>query len=262
MVDPRSGAAPAGGCVPFAAGGSVLSCRGAAFAVGTSPVKVLLVEDEPRLADALRRGLTEEGHQVDVCDDGRAALEQGIALPYDVAILDWMLPGLDGLAVLRGWRQRGVRAPVIMLTARGTTAEKVQGLRVGADDYLVKPFAFEELLARLDALYRRGPGGAALDLDVGGVTLDVRRRALCAGGREVALSGREYALAVEFFAHPGDALTRSELLTRVWGSPSFGDPNVVDVYVGYLRRKIEEIGASAVQIRAVRGVGYRIAVAP
>ena len=143
-------------------------------------MKLLLVEDEERLSRALVRGLTEEGHAVDLCASGADALSQGAALGYDVVILDWMLPDLDGVSVLRAWRAAGMTTPVLMLTARGTVPEKVQGLRAGADDYLTKPFDFEELLARIEALHRRAEG-ASRARAVGDVSLDPRRRTLSRG---------------------------------------------------------------------------------
>lgn len=220
-------------------------------------MKLLLVEDEERLSRALVRGLTEEGHAVDLCASGEDALSQAAALGYDVVILDWMLPDLDGLSIVRAWRASGLRTPVLMLTARGTVPERVQGLRAGADDYLAKPFDFDELLARIEALHRRAEGLDA-PRSLGGVTLDTRGRALLRGDRQVALTAREFALASALFSHPGDVLTRSELLDRVWGSRFDGEPNVVDVYVGYLRRKLAELGAAELALRTVRGVGYRL----
>lgn len=223
-------------------------------------MKLLLVEDEERLARSLVRGLTEEGHAVDLCALGGDALAQGAALDYDAVILDWMLPDVDGLTVLRTWRAAGLRTPVLMLTARGTVPEKIQGLRAGADDYLTKPFDFDELLARLEALHRRAEGveGARA---LGDVTLDPRRRTLSRGERHVSLTAREYALATELFARAGDVLTRSELLDRVWGARFDGEPNIVDVYVGYLRRKLADLGAEELALRTVRGVGYRLEAA-
>jgi DNA-binding response OmpR family regulator len=220
-------------------------------------VKLLLVEDEAQMARLLQRGLSEEGHQVDVCARGGSALEQAAQVAYDVILLDWSLPDLDGVSVLRQWRESGLSTPVLMLTARGSTGEKVTGLRAGADDYLVKPFDFDELLARLEALARRG-AGSGLTAQVGSVMLDPRRRALVAGEREVALTAREFALASELWTHAGDVLSRSRLLSAVWGTDFDGLPNVVDVYVGYLRAKLEELSATDVEIAAVRGIGYRL----
>ena len=222
-------------------------------------MKLQLVEDEARMARMLTQGLAEEGHLVDVCATGRAALDQALAISYDAVLLDWSLPDLDGVSVLREWRDRGLRTPVLMLTARGTTGEKVTGLRAGADDYLVKPFAFEELLARLEALHRRSATDDAGTL--GPVKIDGRRRALVHGDQVEPLSGREFALLTELLRGRGDVLTRSRLLEAVWGAGFEGNQNVVDVYVGYLRTKLAKAGAAGAEIQAVRGVGYRLVVA-
>jgi DNA-binding response OmpR family regulator len=223
-------------------------------------MKLLLVEDEARVARTLARGLGEEGHQVDVCATGQSALEQGQAIDYDVVLLDWSLPDLDGVSVLRAWREAGLRTPVLLLTARGSTGEKVTGLRAGADDYLVKPFDFDELLARLEALHRRN--GAEEPAQLGLARLDPRRRALVRGGLAEPLTPREYSLLAELSSHRGDVLSRSRLLDAVWGTDFHGNQNVVDVYVGYLRAKLERIGAASVELQAVRGVGYRLVVFP
>ncbi len=220
-------------------------------------MRILLVEDERRLSQIITRGLREEGHRVDAVARGLDAREQGMTLDYDVVILDWMLPDLDGIEVLRDWREHGMRVPVLMLTARGSTPEKVAGLRAGADDYLPKPFDFEELIARLEALHRRN-AGVDRPRTVGDVTLDVRRRAMSCSDESVHLTAREFALAAYMFERVGDAVTRSDLLSAVWGASYDGDPNVVDVYVGYLRRKLERIGARGASIQTVRGVGYRL----
>lgn len=219
-------------------------------------VKVLLVEDEAQMASLLQRGLSEEGHQVDVCTRGAQALSQAMEIAYDVVLLDWALPDVDGVSVLRQWREHGLSTPVLMLTARGTTGEKVTGLRAGADDYVVKPFDFDELLARLEALARRGSGTLTNPV-LGSVTLDLRRRALTRGSAEATLTAREFALANELFSHAGDVLSRSRLLSSVWGTDFDGLPNVVDVYVGYLRSKLASLGADDVELAAVRGIGYR-----
>ncbi len=221
-------------------------------------MRFLVVEDEPKMARLLQRGLTEEGHQTDVCATGDEALTQAMNVPYDVVVLDWGLPGMDGVSVLREWRQRGLRVPVLLLTARGSTGEKVTGLRAGADDYLVKPFDFDELLARLEALGRRAEGAASDTL--GDVTLDGKRRALRCGDVEVPLTAREYALLCELRALGGDTATRARLLQKVWGGDFEGTGNVVDVYVGYLRARLKQAGATRVRIEAVRGAGYRLVV--
>ncbi|MEY3011348.1 MAG: hypothetical protein RIT45_83 [Pseudomonadota bacterium] len=219
-------------------------------------MRVLLVEDDAKIARLVGAGLREEGHVVDVVDRGADALEQLRWVDYEVVILDWMLPDIDGLTVLRQLRERASGVPVLMLTARGSVGERVAGLRAGADDYLVKPFAFAELVARVDALHRRA-GGGAVRLEVGDVRLDHSRRALCRGDEVVELTGREHALARALFDHPGEVRTRTELISEVWGEHYAGEPNVVDVYVGYLRRKLERLGAAA-RIETVRGVGFRL----
>lgn len=217
-------------------------------------MRILLVEDEARLAALIERGLTEEGHEVAAVASAAAAAAR-VGEGWDVIILDWGLPDQDGLTLLGRWRRHGVDTPVLMLTARGATGERVTGLRTGADDYLVKPFDFEELLARLDAVTRRlrasGP------VRVGRLTLDERARALAADEREVSLSPRELDLARVLLERAGDALSRAELLAAVWGRDFDGPPNIVDVYVGYLRGKLRELG-DPVTIEAVRGVGYRL----
>jgi len=221
-------------------------------------MKLLLVEDEEKMARVLARGLAEEGHLVDVCPSGTQALSQALSIAYDVILLDWWLPDLDGVSVLREWRAKGLATPVLMLTARGTAGEKVTGLRAGADDYLVKPFDFDELLARIEALNRRGGGRDAAT--IGPLVLEARRRALVRGDRSEPLTAREFALLSQLASHQGEVLTRSRLLDAVWGPGFAGNPNVVDVYVGYLRTKIERLGAEGLAIKAVRGVGFELVV--
>jgi two-component system OmpR family response regulator len=216
-----------------------------------------LVEDEERVSRALSRGLAEEGHRVDVCATGGEARAQAQDIAYDVILLDWSLPDMDGVAVLREWRKRGLRTPVLLLTARGSTGEKVTAFHAGADDYLVKPFEFAELLVRIEALARRGGAEAASAL--GPLKLDPRRRALLCDDRSESLTPREYALASVLATHPGEVLSRTRLLEAVWGSEFGGNANVVDVYIGYLRAKIDRLAPQgAVRIEAVRGVGYRL----
>lgn len=212
------------------------------------------------MARLLERGLREEGHTVDLASNGRDALEQGLDIAYDVVVLDWSLPEMDGLSLLRMWRERGLKTPVLLLTARGTVGERVTGLRAGADDYLVKPFDFEELVARLEALHRRGAGHDAAK-KIGQLVLDARRRVISNGTIEQSLTAREFVLFSELAGHQGEALTRSELLSKVWGTGFDGEPNVVDVYVGYLRNKLRVLSGEDVTIQAVRGVGYRLVVA-
>lgn len=223
-------------------------------------MRILAVEDDERLIVLLQRGLREEGHLVDACSSCGDALGQAQTIAYDVILLDWMLPDGDGLSLLRRWRDRGVETPVLMLTARGAVGERVLGLRSGADDYLPKPFDFAELLARIEVLGRRR-GGEAAQLRVGTVVLDRRRRVVIAGALEVALTAREFALCSLLFRRLGEVLTRSELLASVWGPNFDGEPNVLDVYIGYLRGKLAQLGEAAPTIRAQRGVGFRLVAA-
>ncbi len=220
-------------------------------------MKVLLVEDDDALGTVLQRGLTEEGHTVDWCTRGSVARDQAEQIDYDVVILDWSLPDLDGLHLLRRWRERGLHVPVLMLTARGTVPERVLGLREGADDYVTKPFDFDELLARIEALFRRVEG-TLQTASVGSITLDTRRRVLRRDRDEQPLTPREFGLAAELFRHQGEVMTRHHLLEHVWGTDYDADANVLDVYVGYLRRKLDKLGADDVEVRAVRGVGFQL----
>jgi DNA-binding response OmpR family regulator len=209
------------------------------------------------MAELLKRGLDEEGHVVDICGSGKQALAQVENIAYEVIVLDWSLPDLDGLSVLRLLRERGNRTPVLMLTARGSLGERVLGLRSGADDYLVKPFDFDELLARVDALHRRAAGHEQAST-IGSLSFDRARRTLRHGAIELALTAREFQFFDELVGHFGDTLSRSEILGRVWGSGLDVDPNIVDVYVGYLRSKLQKLNIEDLQITAVRGVGYRL----
>ena len=225
-------------------------------------MRVLVIEDEPRMNQLLRRGLSEDGHTVDSCDSAARARESVRYADYDVIILDWGLPDADGITLLRTWRAEGMVTPVLMLTARGTSGEKVLALRTGADDFLVKPFDFEELIARLEALHRRSSAAALGATTLGDVEFQRARRQLIGPADKVELTGREFQLLTAFVERPGDVRTRSELLSMVWGAAFDGDANVVDVYVGYLRLKLESVGTRRVSIATVRGSGYRLMVAP
>lgn len=225
-------------------------------------MRVLVIEDEPRMNQLLRRGLSEDGHTVDTCDSAARARESVRYADYDVIILDWGLPDADGITLLRTWRAEGVVTPVLMLTARGTSGEKVLALRTGADDFLVKPFDFEELIARLEALHRRSSAAALGATTLGDLEFQRARRQLIGPAGKAELTGREFQLLTAFVERPGDVRTRSELLSMVWGVNFDGDANVVDVYVGYLRLKLESAGARRVSIVTVRGSGYRLVVAP
>ena len=224
-------------------------------------MRVLVVEDEIRTAALLRRGLSEAGYSVDVAVDGPDAVWRASEFSYDAVVLDVMLPGYDGLEVCRRLRDRGRWAPVLMLTARDDLAARVRGLDSGADDYLAKPFSFDELFARLRALIRRGAPERPTLVQCGDLRLDPATRRVWRGDIELALSPKEFALLELFLRHPGHVLTRTRILEHVWDFSYDGGSNVVDQYVGYLRRKIDRpFGVS--QLETVRGVGYRLRDAP
>jgi DNA-binding response OmpR family regulator len=220
-------------------------------------MRVLVVEDEPGIAQFIRQGLSEAGYAVDVAHDGQEGLDYALAAEYDVIVLDILLPKLDGLRVLRVLRDRGVKTPTLLLTAKDTVEDRVQGLDVGADDYLVKPFAFPELVARLRALLRRPPLQIDPILHLGDLAMDTARREVRRGGRLIELSPREFTLLEYLMRHPRHVLTRTQITEHVWNFDFFSDSNVVDVYIGYLRRKIDR-GFAHPLLHTVRGVGYRI----
>jgi DNA-binding response OmpR family regulator len=219
-------------------------------------MRILVAEDERKVASFIRQGLEEEGHAVEVAADGETALELIVAgPPYDLIVLDVMLPKRDGFAILRALRKRGIQTPVLVLTARDSVADKVAGLDVGADDYLTKPFAFAEFLARVRALLRRGSEARAPTLRVADLVLDPARREVRRGDRRIGLTTREYALLEYFMRNPGRVLTRPMLTEHVWGLDFDPESNVVDVYVGYLRRKVDAEGEPPL-LRTMRGAGY------
>ncbi|MFI5227316.1 MAG: response regulator transcription factor [Candidatus Limnocylindrales bacterium] len=220
-------------------------------------MRILLVEDEPKMAALIRRVLVAERHVVDSAPDGVTAVGLGTTGDYDVAIVDRMLPDIDGLSVIRLLRRKGVRTPVLMLTALGSVEQRVAGLDAGADDYLPKPFAFSELLARVRALSRREGGPTEPRLAAGDVELDESRHIARVGERSVDLSAREFALLGYLMRHQGQVLTRRQILDGVWGAEPDVYSNVVDLYVHYLRRKLGELGRSD-RLRTVRGVGYSL----
>jgi len=217
----------------------------------------LVVEDEPRMAALLKRGLEEEGHAVDVADNGPDAVWMGTENPYSAIVLDVMLPGFDGFEVARRLRVGGRWAPILLLTARTEIEDRVEGLDAGADDYLAKPFSFAELSARLRALVRRGQPERPTVLTVGDLRLDPARRQVWRAGRQVDLSSKEFALLELFMRHPGEVLSRTKILDHVWDYAYDGLSNVVDQYVGYLRRKIDR-PFNRDDLETVRGAGYRL----
>ncbi len=220
-------------------------------------MNVLLVEDDPAVRGAVERALRHAGHQPALATDGVRALEQATAVPYDAVVLDLGLPGLDGLEVCRRLRASGNQVPVLMLTARAAVAERVAGLDAGADDYLVKPFALDELLARLRALERRAPatGQTRGQLRFGDLVLDRDAMTSARGSREIQLSRTEYQLLELLMASQGKVQSRDVIFDKVWGYDFGPESNSLDVYIGYLRRKLEANGEPRI-IHTVRGVGY------
>lgn len=223
-------------------------------------VRVLLVEDEAKMARLVARGLGEHGDIVEVVGTGEFAVVRATYDDFDVVLLDVMLPDIDGFEVCRRLRKAEVWAPVLMLTAREAVADRIEGLDSGADDYLAKPFAFDELLARMRALARRGPVARPTMLTVGDLVLDPATRQVWRGEREIALSARELTLLEAFMRLPDRVLTREQLLDRAWDLAYENRSNVVDVYVRYLREKIDRpFGCHSLE--TVRGVGYRLTAA-
>lgn len=217
--------------------------------------RILIAEDEPRISSFIEKGLRAEGFTPTVAFDGVTALDYALSGQFDLLILDIGLPALDGFAVLRKLREAGSALPVIVLTARDSVSDTVRGLETGADDYMPKPFRFAELIARVRLRLRTKPSGGEQPtvLQRGGVSLDLLRREAVVNGSAVELSAREFVLAEMFMRHPGQVLSREQLLSHVWGYEFDPGSNVVDVYVGYLRKKL---GASV--ISTVRGMGYRL----
>jgi DNA-binding response OmpR family regulator len=220
-------------------------------------MRILLVEDEPRMAAAIRRVLAAEHYTVDLAQDGEEALAFLDGTPYDVIVLDRMLPGISGDDVLRTMRDKAIPTPVLMLTALSALEHRVEGLDAGADDYLPKPFAFSELLARLRALTRRRPELVTERLMAGDIQLDPDRHQVTVGGRSELLSAREYALLGYLIRHADQVVTRQQILDSVWGAEPDVYSNVVDLYVHYLRRKLAALGRDHA-LRTVRGVGYAL----
>jgi DNA-binding response OmpR family regulator len=219
--------------------------------------RVLLVEDEPRMADAIRRVLLAEHYTVDVGRNGSEALGFAEQHDYDVVVLDRVLPDMGGIEVLRAMRAKRIATPVLLLTALSALEHRVEGLDAGADDYLPKPFAFSELLARLRALVRRSPELVAERIAAGDIELDPVRHQVTVGDRSELLSAREYALLGYLIRHAGQVVTRQQILDSVWGAEPDVYSNVVDLYIHYLRRKLDTLGRRNV-LRTVRGVGYAL----
>ena len=218
-------------------------------------MKILVVEDERTLAQVLGDGLREAGFLVDLCYDGRSALEQARLQAYDAIVLDQMLPGLDGLSVCRALRDHRLNTPILFLTARDTLEDKVTGFNVGGDDYLTKPFDFPELLARLRSLVRRAHQAPSHMLQVGDLQLDTLAHEVYRGGDRVSLSPREYSLLQYLLWNAGRVVPREQILNSVWPTDYTGGSNVVEVYIRYLRRKLDD-GREVRLIHTVPGAGY------
>lgn len=221
------------------------------------PVRLLVVEDENKVASFIKKGLGEEGYAVDLAADGEAGLAMALERVHDLIILDIRLPKMDGLQVLRMLRQDKVTTPVLLLTVRATIEDKVLGLDAGADDYLTKPFAFQELVARVRALLRRRAEAEPAVLQVGDLSLDPARRTVVRGGVKIDLTAREFALLDYFMRNPGRVLTRTMIAEHVWDYSFDTSTNVIDVYVNYLRKKIDAEREPKL-LHTVRGVGYML----
>ena len=222
-----------------------------------NPMRILIVEDDKKVGGFLKKGLQEEQYAVDVCRSGSDALSMAQLSSYDVIILDIMLPGMDGIAVCREMRQRAIHTPILMLTAKDEIEDKVTGLSEGADDYLTKPFAFDELLARIRALLRRNQDYKAKELKAGDLEMDPLRRRVTRAGKKIDLTGKEYALLEYLLRNRGRTVTPSMILNHVWDIDYVGSSNIVNVYISHLRNKIDK-NYDTKLIQTVRGHGFRI----
>jgi len=220
-------------------------------------MRVLVIEDDTKIASLIRKGLEEQGFAVEVCHDGDRGYETATTRPFDALVLDIMLPGRDGLSILRNLRERRNPVPVILVTARGELNERLEGLNLGADDYLAKPFYVEELVARVQSVVRRSRGDALTLLSAGDLTVNLVTRGVTRGGTRVELTAREFALLEYLLRSPGRVYTRTQILEHVWDYDFDPETNLVDVYIQRLRRKIDRESGEKL-IETVRGVGYRI----
>ncbi len=220
-------------------------------------MRILLAEDEEKVASFVKKGLEQSAYVVDWVSNGEDGLDYALTNEYDAIVMDLMLPGRDGLSVVREIRQRGKSVPILALTARSALEDRVQGLDAGCDDYLAKPFAFDELLARLRAIMRRQSGGSpkSLKLEYGGVTLDPVTRGVTRDGKPIELTNKEYGLLDLLLRHPGQVFTRTTILENVWGYDFDAESNVLEVYMNFLRKKIDKPGQTKL-LHTVRGVGY------
>jgi two-component system OmpR family response regulator len=224
-------------------------------------MRILVVEDDTKIAAAVKKGLELKGFAVDAVHDGETGLSYAIDSDYDLVVLDRMLPGIDGVEVCRRVREQGVSTPILMLTARGTIGDKVEGLNSGADDYLVKPFSFDELNARVKALLRRPPTHTGTIIKAGDLLLDTTTYEVKRGDTPIKLSHKEFALLEYFMHHQGQVITKDMIINHVWDEDALVLPNTVEVYMGYLRNKIDRPFPDANPLlQTMRGFGYKLAV--
>ena len=223
-------------------------------------MRILVIEDEPKIAQAIKRGLELKGFAVDVVHDSDSGLSYASDPDYDVIVLDRMLPGsMDGAKLCKTLRENEVSTPVIMLTARGTIGDRVEGLNSGADDYLVKPFSFDELTARVRALLRRPPMNVGMEVSVGDLTLDTNAYSVTRGEESIKLSSKEFALLEYLMHHPGQVITKDMIINHVWDQDADILPNTIEVYIGYLRNKIDRpFPKLPPLIHTMRGFGYKL----
>jgi len=225
-------------------------------------MRILIVEDEHKIANSIKKGLEQESYAVDVAYDGEDGLASALAEDYDVIILDRMLPGLDGMAICRQLRQSKKHTPILMLTAKDQIRDRVEGLNAGADDYLIKPFSFEELLARIRALLRRPKETASTVLQVDDLSLNPATFEVTRSGKTIELSQKEFALLEYLMRNAGQVLSKDNIISHVWDFESDILPNTVEVYIGYLRNKIDRPFKSAKLLHTLRGFGYKLASKP
>ena len=226
----------------------------------TSPARLLLIEDEPGLVMTLSDRLSAEGYEVQAATDGETGLTRAVTEPFEIIVLDGMLPRRDGFDVCRTLRQRGIPTPILMLTARGQVVDRVVGLKLGADDYLTKPFEMAELLARLEALLRRAPksqSGLGETFQFGDIHVDFRKAEITRAGAQIELSAREFKLLCYFIEHRGATLSRDELLNEVWGYNAMPSTRTVDVHIAWLRQKLEALPRKPQYIHTIHGLGYK-----
>jgi DNA-binding response OmpR family regulator len=222
-------------------------------------MKILVVEDEHKIANSIKKGLEQEAFAVDVAYDGDEGYDLAAAENYDVIILDLMLPGMDGIEICRKLRAEKIHTPILILTARGQLDDKVEGLNSGADDYLTKPFAFEELLARVRALLRRPKNSTGVILKLEDLSMDTLSFEVKRAGKTIQLSSKEFALLEYLLRHPNQTLSKDQVINHVWNYDADILPNTVEVYIGYLRNKIDKpFSKSPILIHTVRGFGYKL----